>query len=101
MPISAAARKGVSRLTVEAAERRILLTSHGRPVAVVDTAERLDDDLRRLREAARLVVGQAADQSLDQAPAGLSLEQVCARLELDVAEVRRRGAELADRYDAG
>ena len=98
MPVSAAARKGVSRLTVEAADRRILLTSHGRPVAVVDTAERLDDDLRRLREAARLVVGEAADEALDRSPARLTLEQVCARLDLEVDAVRRRAAELAGRY---
>lgn len=101
MPVSAAARKGVSRLTVEAAERRILLTSHGRPVAVVDSAERLDGDLRRLREAARLVVGEAADGALERSPARLGLEEVCARLDLDVAAVRRRAADLAARYQPG
>lgn len=101
IPVSAAARMGVSRLTVEAADRRVLLTSHGRPVAVVDTAERLDEDLRRLREAALLVVSAVADEALAASPTRLGLEEVCARLDLDVGEIRARAADLASRHRDG
>jgi K+-transporting ATPase KdpF subunit len=41
----------------------VVLTSHGRPVAIVDSAERLDEDLRRVREATRSVVEAAADMA--------------------------------------
>ena len=50
----------------------MVLTSHGRPVAVVDSAERLDEDLRRVREASRLVVEAAADLALARADLALA-----------------------------
>lgn len=90
MPVSVAARKGVSALAAEAAAHRVVLTSHGRPVAVVDSAERLDEDIRTLREAARLVTEAFADQAMEAHPAKLSLDEVCARLGLDVETVRAR-----------
>lgn len=94
MPISVAARTGISSVSALAKERRVVLTSHGRPVAVVDSAERLDDAVRRMREASTVVLDAAAD--LVAARTGtLDLDGVCDRLGLDPAEIRRRAAERA------
>ncbi|HMS12928.1 MAG: hypothetical protein V9E99_03080 [Microthrixaceae bacterium] len=90
IPVSVAARKGVSAIAAEAAAHRVVLTNHGRPIAVVDSAERLDEDVRTLREAARLVTEAFADQAIDAHPAKLSIEEVCGRLGLDVETVRAK-----------
>lgn len=90
MPVAVAARKGVSALAAESVAHRVVLTNHGRPVAVVDSAERLDEDVRTLRETARLVTEAFGDQALDAHPAKLNLDEVCARLGLDVETVRAR-----------
>jgi prevent-host-death family protein len=91
MPVTTASRKGVSKLAADAEGRRIVLTSHGRPVAVVDSAERLDEDLRRIREASRSVVETAADLALGRTDR-FTLEDVCAKLNVDPARVRERAA---------
>ena len=91
MPVATASRKGVSKLAAEAEDHRVVLTSHGRPVAIVDSAERLDEDLRRVREATRSVVEAAADMALDRT-SQFSLEEVCAKLNIDPAKVRERAA---------
>ncbi len=96
MPISSASRKGISAIAAEAERHRILLTSHGRPVAVVDSAERLDKDLRVVREAARAVVEIGADRALERTK-GLSLTEVCARLGLDENAVQKRAEVLRSR----
>jgi hypothetical protein len=57
-----ASRKGVSKVAAEARHHRVVLTSHGGPVANVDSAERVDEDLCRVRETIRSVV------ELDAAP---------------------------------
>ncbi len=93
MPVSTASRKGVSAVAASAAEQRVVLTSLGRPVAVVDSAERLDEDVRRLREGARVIIDAYATIAADRS-AHLSLADVCARLGLDEAAVRSRSAEL-------
>lgn len=93
MPISTAARKGVSGVAATAAEQRVVLTSLGHPVAVVDSAERLDEDLRRLREGARAVVEAYASAAADREPRR-TLAGLCARLGLDEAAVRERAAVL-------
>lgn len=95
MPMTVAARKGVSAVAATAEDRRVVLTSHGRPVAVIDSAERLDDALRTVREAARIVVEAAADAALERRPAKLHLDDVCARLGISVERVRARARELA------
>jgi PHD/YefM family antitoxin component YafN of YafNO toxin-antitoxin module len=91
MPVATASRKGVSKLAAEAEVHRVVLTSHGRPIAVVDSAERLDEDLRRIREATRSVVEAAADMALGRT-SQFSLEEVCAKLNIDPAQVRERAA---------
>jgi PHD/YefM family antitoxin component YafN of YafNO toxin-antitoxin module len=95
MPITVAARKGVSAVAATAEERRVVLTNHGHPVAVVDSAERIDDALRRAREAARTVVEAAADAVIERGPAKLHLDDVCARLGISPDRVRARAHELA------
>lgn len=91
MPVATASRKGVSKLAAEAEEHRVVLTSHGRPVAVVDSAERLDEDLRRVREASRSVVEAAGELVLGRANR-FTLEDVCAKLNIDPQRVRSRAA---------
>lgn len=96
MPISVAARKGVSAVAAEAAEHRVILTSLGRPVAVVDAAERLDEDIRTMRKAARVVVVAAADKVAGRSTR-LDLEAVCRSLGLDAEVVRERADQLRNR----
>lgn len=93
IPVSIASRKGVSALTHEAAGHRVVLTSLGRAVAVVDSAERIDEDLRKVREAARLVVESLAEKAKGRSTM-LNLDEVCARLEISVAAVRARAHQL-------
>jgi len=95
MPVSVASRKGVSALTHEVAGYRVVLTSLGRAVAVVDSAERIDEDLRKVREAARLVVESLAETAKGRSMK-LNLEEVCARLEINIADVRARAQQLQD-----
>ena len=93
VPMSVASRQGVSRLANDATEARVALTSHGRVVAVVDSAERLDEDARRMREAAAFVLDSAA-QRLSERSEHMSLEQACTRLGVSIDRVRARAAEL-------
>lgn len=93
MPVSVASRKGVSALTHEVAGYRVVLTSLGRAVAVVDSAERIDEDLRKVREAARLVVESFAETAKGRSTM-LDLDEVCVRLGVNVADVRARAQQL-------
>ena len=95
MPVSSASRKGVSGVVSATDDARVVLTSHGRPVAVVDSAERLDEDVRRLREASLAVVDAAADLVSSRAKM-FDLDDVCARVGVDPATVRK----LADEYSS-
>ncbi len=91
MPVTTASRKGVSKLAAEAEEHRVILTSHGRPVAVVDSAERLDEDLRLVREASWSVVKAAGDLALGRSNR-FTLDEVCAKLNIDPRRVRASAA---------
>lgn len=91
VPISVAARRGVSKLAADAAERRVILTNHGHVVAVVDNAERLDNDLRVVREASLAVIDAAAEL-VWQRSAKVSLDEVCDKLGIDLSESRARRA---------
>jgi PHD/YefM family antitoxin component YafN of YafNO toxin-antitoxin module len=92
--MAVASRKGVSGVVHEAVGQRVVLTSYGRPVAVVDSAERLDEDARLLRET-RLAVLDAAADLIAQRSEKFSLDQVCERLGVDVQRVRALAAERA------
>lgn len=92
MPVSTASRKGVSGVVHASDDARVVLTSHGRPVAVVDAAERLDEDVRKLREASLAVVDAAANLVAGRTKT-FNLDEVCARVGVDAAEVRRLAAE--------
>lgn len=78
-------------LVAEAEEHRVILTSHGRPVAVVDSAARLDEDLRRIREASRAVAEAAGDLALGRSRR-INLDELCARLDVDPEQVRQQAA---------
>jgi len=91
MPMSVASRNGISAVAAIAEDRRVLLTSHGRTVAVVDSAERMDADMRILRDAAFAVIDAAAN--LVSARSHVSnLSEVCEHLGLDEKAVRTRAA---------
>ena len=94
MPMSVASRKGVSAVAAAADEQRVVLTSHGRVVAVVESAERLDEQARQVREA-RLAVLDAAADLLSARGSKHSLDDVCARLGIDPVRVRERAAAEA------
>jgi KaiC/GvpD/RAD55 family RecA-like ATPase len=95
MPVSVASAKGISALIREAASYRVVLTSLGHAVAVVDTAERIDEDLRKIREAARLVVESMAENAKGRSTT-LDLEEVCNRLGISVVDVHARAQQLQD-----
>lgn len=97
MPITVATRKGVSALAAEADDHRVVLTSHGRPVAVVDSAGRLDEDVRSIREAARAVTEAALEALSARLLAKLDLAEICGRLGVSMEEVRLRASELGQR----
>ena len=61
----------------------------------------LEDMSRPLSDAARLVLGAAADVAADRAKFGFSLDDACARLGLDADEVRRLGAGRHGSVPAG
>lgn len=90
VPISVASRKGLSSIIAKAETERVLVTSHGRVVAVVDTAERLDEALRRIREAADTVVESAVALAAQGAGERWDLEAACARLGLDHRRIEER-----------
>lgn len=90
MPVSVGSRKGLSKVVSTAEEQRVLLTNHGRVVAVVDSAERLDEDMRRLREAADSVIEMAVGEATGNAGKRWDLDAVCDRLGLDSSVVRNR-----------
>lgn len=90
MPVSVGSRKGLSKVVSTAEEQRVLLTNHGRVVAVVDSAERLDEDLRKLREAADSVIEMAVYEAAGTAGRRWDLDAVCGRLGLDSSVVRDR-----------
>ena len=98
MPVAIASRKGVSGVAAEAADHRVILTSHGRPIAVVDSAERIDEDLRTIREAAHAVVDHFAEQARTSVVSWLDLDATCERLGIDPAEVRRRVRVSEDQH---
>lgn len=91
VPISVAAQRGISKLAADAADRRVILTNHGRAVAVVDNGERLDDDLRIVREASLTVIDAAAELVWNRSEK-VSMEDVCATLGIDLGALRARRA---------
>ena len=97
MPVSIGSRKGLSKVVSTAEEQRVLLNSHGRVVAVVDSAERLDGDLRRLREAADSVIEFATVEAGRNAGERWDLTAVCERLGLDSSVIRDRARTTAAR----
>lgn len=96
VPISVAAKRGVSSLAASASTERVVLVNHGRPVAVVDSAERLDADLRLMREAALAVLDCAADKVASRSLTH-DLDSVCKLLDLDPEKVRALAASRSAR----
>ena len=95
VPITAAAERGVSWLNDQAADRRVVLTKFGRPGSVVDSAERLDESARLVREARREVVERMCEVAAGRAGTGHSLAAVCDRLGIDIERVQERARQLA------
>jgi hypothetical protein len=92
MSITTASRKGISAVAAAAATERVVLTNRGLPVAVVDTAERLDESVREVRQAAGAVLDWAASL-VSQRGQRTTLEEVCARVGVDADVVRDRARQ--------
>ncbi|SKG68268.1 Uncharacterised protein [Mycobacteroides abscessus subsp. bolletii] len=99
LPVSIAARKGVSALAELSEGRRVALTSHGRVVAVVDSPERVDEQVREVREAAWAVLEAAAELTARRSRRH-SLEELCTKIGVEVERVRERAAQLRAESDA-
>lgn len=99
VPISVAARKGVSALAEMAEDSRVALTSHGRVVAVVDSPERVDAEVRAIREAAWAVLETAADLAAGRGRR-YTLDELCMQVGVDADHVRERSAQLRTAADA-
>ncbi|MBF6066049.1 hypothetical protein IU500_33970 [Nocardia terpenica] len=99
LPVSLAARKGVSALAELSEGRRVALTSHGRVVAVVDSPDRVDDEVREVREAAWAVVEAAADLAARR-DRRYTLDELCAKVGVDAGRVRERAAQMLAESDA-
>lgn len=91
IPISTASRKGVSGVVGLAEGHTVVLTNHGRAVAKVDSPGQVEESARLLREASLAVIDAAGDL-VEQRAHRFSLDEVCARLGLDVGRIR----DLAD-----
>ena len=92
--MATASRKGLSAVAAAAEQQRIVLTSHGRTVAVVDSPERAEEQARLIREASLAVLDAAADL-VSSRTKQFNLDQACARLGVDPERVRARAAEQA------
>lgn len=91
--MTTASRRGVSRLATDSEKNRVALTSHGRIVAVVDSAERLDADARLIRESAAAVLDAASDLTASRGNR-FTLDETCLKLGIDPDRVRTRANEL-------
>lgn len=60
MPMTVASRKGIGHLTKAASDKTVVLTNHGRPVAVVMSPQGYDEQRRILRETADSVLATGA-----------------------------------------
>ncbi|NLU84725.1 hypothetical protein [Rhodococcus sp. HNM0569] len=100
IPVSVAARKGVSALAELSEEQRVALTSHGRVVAVVDSPARVDAEVRELRDAAWAVVEAAADLTSSRSHR-YSLDELCSKAGVDAERVRQRAEQLRAESHAG
>ncbi|MEX2621621.1 MAG: hypothetical protein WD250_15500 [Egibacteraceae bacterium] len=92
VPISAAADRGVSWLNETAQKQRVILTRFGKPGAVVDSAERLDEMARAVSATRREIVEQLADLAQGRVKAH-SLDEVCDRLGISVERVHERARD--------
>lgn len=93
VPITEASKRGVSWLNETAAARRVLLTRFGRVDAIVESAERFDADVAKLRTAARVVVEAFADDALTRRPR-FGLDEVCDRLGIEPRRVHERSQQM-------
>ena len=82
VPVSQAARRGISWLNDTATDRRVVLTRFGRPAAVVDSAERLDEVAQMIDAARAEVVAFHADVAATRTER-LNLAELCERVGVD------------------
>jgi hypothetical protein len=99
VPISMAERKGISAVAEMSGTARVALTSHGRVVAVVDSADRVDAQAREIREASWAVVEAAADLVAGRTRR-FTLDEVCAKAGVSADRVRERAAQMRARGES-
>lgn len=99
LPVSVAARQGVSALVELCQGQRVALTSRGRVVAVIDSPATLTSRSVRIREAAAAVVEAAADLAAGR-DRHYGLDELCARAGVEVQRVRERASRMRVQSDA-
>ncbi len=95
IPLTAARRRGLADLIDLAADETLLITRWGHPVAVIGSAEWMDEAMRTSREAS-LTVLDAAANLVAQRSQRYDLDEACERLGVDADVVRRRAAQRAE-----
>lgn len=95
MPMGSASRKGLSAVAAQAETENVVLTSHGRSVAVVAAPAAIEEMARVSREALLVMTDAFADRVSGRASA-FDLEGACARLGVDPRRARERARELAE-----
>jgi hypothetical protein len=95
LPVSLAVRKGVSALAELSGDKRVALTSHGRVVAVVDSPDRVDAEVREVSEAAWAVVEAAADLAGGSPSWGQGPVEPGSTHDITAAHTHTLGANLA------
>lgn len=98
LPVSVAARKGVSALVALSQGRRVALTSYGRVVAVIDSPDSVDERARQIRDAVWAVLKAAAGLTADRQHR-YSLDELCARAGVEIEGVRERAAQIRSQSD--
>lgn len=94
--VTAARQMGVNALADAAAERRIVLTRWGHDVAVLDTAERLEETARRIQCATEEIVRHYTQRA--GVTYARAFAELCSGLGFDAADVRKRADQLQHRY---
>lgn len=93
VPISEAAKRGISWVGETAAERRVVLTRFGRSTAVVDGAERLDATIAKIDLTAQAITDHFAEVA-DDRTGRHSFADVIDKLGLDPEAVEARAHEI-------
>ena len=92
MPMSVASRRGISGVAAQAESEPLVLTSHGRAVAFLESGAHREQSALLLRNAAAAVIDAAADLVAGRVERS-TRDETCERLGIDPARIRARSAK--------